>query len=163
MQDFLHNWVYGVACAGCLCAVCMYLCPEGRVKNVLQMASACVMVLTLFAPLLKMDMAGYAEMLTEYREQAQEVSNISGETAERLNRMVIEQEYREYILDKADSQGIALTDASVGVTWNEGGYWVPCEAEYVCGSGAVTQAFLEEVEKELGIPKERQNVCETNE
>lgn len=163
MEEMLHNWVYGVACAGALCGVCMYLCPEGRVKNVLQMASACVMVLTLFAPLLKLDMGEYAGLLTEYREQVQEVTAVSGDTADRLNRLVIEQEYREYILDKADSQGVALTDVSVGVTWDADGYWAPWSVEYISADGTVAESFVEEIEKELGIPKERQSLCETNE
>jgi len=163
MGELLHHWVSSVACAGGICAVCMYLCPSGRVKNVLQMACACVMVLALYAPLAKLDMGGYAEMLASYREQTVALTDQSVSTAERLNRMVIEQEYGEYILDKAQTCGVPLTQASVRVVWNEDGYWVPDEVVYVCAEGTVSESFQNTIETELGIPKERQSVHETNE
>ena len=49
MSGLFHDWVWSVACAGAVCALCTWLCPEGRVKHVLQMACACVMVLAMYA------------------------------------------------------------------------------------------------------------------
>ena len=163
MQTVLHDWVWGVACAGGLCALCMYLCPEGRVKRVLQMASACVMVLTLYAPVMQWDMNGYAEILAVFREQRALLTGQAEDMSERLNRVVIEEEYCEYIWDKATQCGVSLEEVSVRAVWNEGGYWVPHETTYTAREGSVTQAFLEEIEMDLGIPKERQKICETNE
>ena len=79
---------------------------------------------------------------------------------ERLNRLVIEQEYRAYILDKAQTMGEHLEDVSVGVRWDDGGFWVPWGAVY---SNAVSEDFRDTVRNELGIPKERQSVRETDE
>lgn len=163
MQSVLHDWVWGVACAGGMCALCMYLCPEGRVKRVLQMASACVMVLTLYAPVLQWNMDGYAEMLAAFREQRAMLTGQAEEKNERLNRMVIEGACCEYIWDKATQCGVVLEDVTVRAVWNDGGFWVPHETTYTVGEGSVTQTFLEEIEMDLGISKERQKIRETNE
>lgn len=163
MQTVIHNWVCGIAFAGGLCAVCMYLCPAGSVKYVLQMASACVMVLAMFAPLIRMQPDAYASFLSGYRESvsALDVSDIS---AERLNRIVIEREYAEYILDKAQTSGISIEAVTVRVKWEDAGYWVPYEAIYTIPEGTViTQEFIQMIFEELGIPEERQNASETNE
>lgn len=162
MQAILHDWVYSVAFAGALCAVCMYLCPAGRVKYVLQMASACVMVLAMFSPFLKLRPDEYASILAAYREESIAVMSDSAGGTERLNRLVIEQEYAEYILDKAQTYGLTLESVSVRTTWDNGGYWVPHEAVYVTEE-PLPEAFLEKITEELGIPKERQSVRETNE
>jgi len=162
MEAILKQWVCSVAFAGGLCAVCMYLCPAGRVKYVLQMASACVMVLAMFSPFLKLRPDDYASILAGYREQSLEVMSVSDGSAERLNRLVIEREYAEYILDKAQTYDLALSSVDVRAAWDSGGYWVPHEAVYTT-SDPVPEEFLREVTKELGIPEERQSVRETNE
>lgn len=163
MQEFLHNWVYGVACAGGFCALCFYLCPAGRVKQVLQMACACVMLLAMFAPLRKLNPAAYGKHLARYRTEAAALETESDALAERLNRLVIEQEYREYILDKAAEIGQPLTDVTVRVQWDSEGFWVPQAVYYSAPEGNVTPAFRELMETELGISKERQIADETNE
>lgn len=162
MQTILHNWVCSVAFAGALCAVCMFLCPAGRVKFVLQMAAACVMVLALFSPFVRLRPEDYASALTAFREESAAAEPVSGEAGERLNRLVIERECAEYIWDKAQSSGVALTAVSVRCEWDSGGYWVPSEATYTTDVPVPT-AFLETVTEELGIPKERQSIRETNE
>ena len=159
MSGLFHDWVWSVACAGAVCALCTWLCPEGRVKHVLQMACACVMVLAMYAPLRELDMDGYAGLLAEYREDSRAVISRSDAMTERLNRLVIEQEYRAYILDKAQTMGEHLEDVSVGVRWDDGGFWVPWGAVY---SNAVSEDFRDTVRNELGIPKERQSVRETD-
>lgn len=162
MQTILHNWVCSVAFAGGLCAVCMYLCPAGRVKYVLQMASACVMVLALFSPFIKLRPDDYASVLAAFREQSTSVMAVSTDPAERLNRLVIERECAEYILDKAQTYDLPLSSVTVRATWDNGGYWVPHEAVYITNE-TVSEEFLQEITKELGIPEERQSVRETNE
>ena len=163
MSELLRNWVWSVACAGAVCALCTMLCPAGRVKNVLQMACACVMLLAGDGKkdqvTLKLDMDSYAGALAAYREDSLAVMSQSGAMTERLNRLVIEQQYREYILDKAKSRGESLEDVSVGVKWDDGGFWVPWEAVY---SDPVSGAFRETVASELGIPEERQSVRESD-
>lgn len=159
MSELLRNWVWSVACAGAVCALCTMLCPAGRVKNVLQMACACVMLLAVYTPLAKLDMDSYAGVLAAYREDSLAVMSHSGAMMERFNRLVIEQQYREYILDKAKSRGESLEDVSVGVKWDDGGFWVPWEAVY---SDPVSGAFRETVASELGIPEERQSVRESD-
>ena len=160
MSEMLHDWVWGVACSGAICALCTWLCPEGRVKQVLQMACACVMMFAMYAPLRGWNPDGYAEMITAYREESRAVVSQSEAVAERLNRMVIEQEYREYILDKAQTCGEPLEDVSVGVKWDDGGYWIPWEAVY-CQD--ISLSFQETIERDLGIPKERQSIREADE
>lgn len=162
METILHNWVCSVAVAGGLCAVCMYLCPAGRVKYVLQMASACVMVLALFSPFFRLRSDDYASILAAYREQSTAVMSVTDDSAERLNRMVIEREYAEYIWDKAQTYGLTMAEVEVRAVWDNGGYWVPHEAVYTTAD-LVPEEFLQEVTKELGIPEERQKVRETNE
>lgn len=163
MDAILHSWVCGVAFAGALCAVCMYLCPAGRVKYVLQMASACVMVLAMFAPLLRLDPDAYAGLLTSYREESVAVMGFSDHSAERLNRMVIEQECAEYIWDKAQTYDVPLVGVTVRAKWDDNGYWVPYEVTYETKEDAVPTALTKKIAEELGIPEERQKISETNE
>lgn len=162
METILRGWVYSVAFAGGLCALCMYLCPAGRVKYVLQMASACVMVLATFSPFWKLRPGDYASAVAAFREESLAVMAEPGNASERLNRLVIERECAEYIWDKAQTFGLTLTDVSVRCIWDSGGYWVPNEVTYAAG-GPVPEAFVREITEELGIPKERQSIRETNE
>lgn len=162
METILQNWVYSVAFAGGLCALCMYLCPAGRVKYVLQMASACVMVLAMFSPFWKLRPEDYASVVASYREESLAVMARPGNPSERLNRLVIERECAEYIWDKAQTGGLTLTDVSVRCVWDSGGYWVPNEAVYTAGE-PVPASFVSEITEELGIPEERQSVREANE
>ena len=43
----------------------------------------------------------------------------------RLNRLVIEDEYKTYIMDKAKEKQIDIYKVSMELEWNTAGFWVP--------------------------------------
>ena len=77
--------------------------------------------------------------------------------------MVIEQECAEFLCDKAQTYDVRLEDVAVRATWDDAGYWIPYEAVYTTSERTIPSAFTAKVAEELGIPEERQKICETNE
>ena len=82
-------------------------------------------------------------METEYFQKE------AAETEKTVSRLVIEERYAAYILDKGFEMGVEITSADVSVRWNDEGYWYPVRAEIAAPyeSAELTQV----ISKELGL------------
>ena len=76
----------------------------------------------------------------------------AAEAEQVVTRVVIEDQYEAYILDKGDEMGVEITSADVSVRWSDEGYWYPVRAEInaPCENAELTQV----ISKELGILSE---------
>ena len=84
-----------------LCGAALSILPEGGVKRVAEVVCTASLIVALVNPLKALDMESYA--LESAKRQERETALISGAeaTQQLLNRLVIEQEYEAYIMDKA--------------------------------------------------------------
>ena len=157
MLELLRQWVLGLAGAALCCAVLTELCPKGSVKGVVKALCGMLMALALVSPILGADWGSYALNMAKYRENALEVSTQGREISDRLSRTIIEEECRAYILDKAASLGMELSDAAVTLKWSSQGLWYPVGCR-LCGE--YSAALENVISAELGIPPEGQEWVE---
>ena len=130
-----------------LCGAALSILPEGGVKRVAEVVCTASLIVALVNPLKALDMESYA--LESAKRQERETALISGAeaTQQRLNRLVIEQEYEAYIMDKAMEMGF---DSLVAL-------WMPYAVSL---SGDCSRSGKEQlaalITADLGIPYERQ-------
>lgn len=140
-----------------LCGAALSFLPEGGVKRVAEVVCTASLILAVVNPLKSLDMSSYA--LESARRHELEASLTAGaeEAERRLNRLVIEQEYEAYIMDKALELGLEGLTVDVEVQWSLDGLWMPYGARL---SGVWNQTGKERLSAlmtaDLGIPYERQ-------
>ena len=154
MTEILSGWVRAIAGAAVFCAMAAALCPKGRARGVLALASGCVMLLALVSPVAQLDLTDFARASARWRESAAAVADGAGEAAGAMERRVIEAECAAYISSRADGLGLAPGGISVEARWSEEGYWYPWSCRIAAAENA---ALSDAVEAELGIPRERQS------
>lgn len=139
-----------------LCGVAMSITPEVGAKRVIGILSSAILIIAIITPLRAFDFESYALELAKYKADEAELTAKGEEMSERLNRLVIEQECRAYIMDKAAEMGFEVKEAKVTLKWSTEGVWVPYSAEV---SGTFTSEerlrLCESIEAGLGIPGER--------
>lgn len=155
MTATIAAWVRGLVGTAVICAVALALCPSGRVHRVLNLICGAVMAVSLLAPVASFDFAEYSSSLAKYRESALNSSVSGKDTAQRLNRAIIEGECAAYILDKADALGVTVIQAEVRAEWNDEGYWFP-SACTIAATDPISPALEDAIAAELGIPPSRQ-------
>lgn len=155
MLEAISGWIRALVGAAVFCALALALCPEGRVKRVLRFACGLVMAAALLSPVLSVDMESLPQALARYSEAAERCAGSAEETADRLNRTIIEGECETYILDKAAALGLEVCEAAVTARWNDEGFWYPWECRLSTGEGDMS-GLSRLIEAELGIPEARQ-------
>ena len=139
----MYQGIRELCAVSLLCGAALSILPEGGVKRVAEILCTASLILAVISPLKELDMDAYAL-------QGQEAG-------ERLNRLVIEQAYEAYILDKAKELNIELSGAEVEVQWSLEGFWMPWGVELSSGCGQEDRQKLSGIlESDLGIPYERQ-------
>lgn len=156
MLEMVTNWIRALIGAAVFCALAMALCPEGRVKRVLRFACGLVMAAALLFPVLSLDLDYLPKAMARYSEAAKRQTESAADTADRLNRTIIESECETYILDKAAALGFELREAEVTARWSDEGFWYPWECRLSAAEGDAN-GLSELIEAELGIPEERQS------
>lgn len=153
MIDWIRSWILGLTGAAVFCAVAVELTPKGPVKGVLRTVCGVVLAAALLSPLFRFDYGTYSLGMSEYRNGAAALTEAAAEQVESLNRRVIEERLRAYILDKAQSLEAAVTEAQVTLRWSSEGVWYPVAAEL---EGEYSESLSAAIEGELGIPREAQ-------
>ena len=140
-----------------LCGAAMFLAPEGGIRRVMSVLCAVVLMSAVLNRVGGIDYDAYAFEMGLARERERSFLQNAGETKERLNRLVIEDEIRTYIRDKAESEGLVIIRADPVLRWSTEGLWIP-DAVSIHWSGTESgRAALErQIEADLGIPPERQ-------
>lgn len=140
-----------------LCGAALSLCPEGGVKRVLNIACSAALLCVIIQPISEFDDSVYALELAKNRQREEALITAGTELSDSLNRLVIEERYEAYILDKAEKLGLEMSGVSVTAEWSMEGLWVPSSAELRCAENEALRRELSGIlEAELGIPAERQ-------
>jgi len=139
-----------------ICAVASNLAPEGPAKRIMSICCCVIMMLVIVDPLGEFDMEKYADYLAKYKEIELKLSNDAQDTQTRLNRLVIEEEYKAYIMDKAKEKHIDITAANVQLEWSTEGFWTPCRLEIISdASDDSKKYFISILLTELGIGEDK--------
>lgn len=146
-----------------LCAVsilfgaAMSIMPESGTKTLMQILCTSVLIITLLEPVKDMDFDSYALESARLHEIEDAFANEAIKTGNNLNRNIIEARYSEYILDKAECEGLNLSSVVINTRSEEEGIWVPYSAEITSGLTQEEQKILQDIlTADFGIPKERQ-------
>lgn len=143
------------------CGASLRLAPEGPVRRVLSVLCTAVLLLCVLGGVMALDFDSYALEQGALREQEQRFRLSAEENRQRLDRLVIEQELNSYIQNKAEQRGLRVPQLETELIWRTEGLWVPhaLSASYV-GSAEQAERLAEELEAELGVPRERQRWSE---
>lgn len=152
----VRAWLLAMISAAILCAVADCLMPAGPVKRVGKLVCGLVLLCAVLPPAVGLDLAGSRAWLEDWFEElelreAELEEQVSGEM-----KVVIEQKYAAYIVDKAAEMGVACT-AEVSCREGEEGLLIPDGTE-VTGRLTDTEqsALTQLIWTDLGVPEERQ-------
>ena len=153
MKAALRNMLAVSICSG----AAMSICPEGGVKQVIQLLCTTILLLSILNTVSGFDYSSFALEKAKLSQTEQELMDTGKQANERLNRRVIEEAYRSFILTQAASIGMSDLKADVEVEWNMDGLWIPVAVKLYGTADENTRLILTEViREELGIPSERQ-------
>lgn len=157
MIEAMGRWMTSVAAAAFLVALSQSLIPEGTVRKIAGFAGGLILLLVMLKPFPGIDIGGlelgYEDYAGEISRRQEELKAQSDETLGAL----IAEKTEAYILDKAAALGVDCT-VRVLTEPGEDGTPIPAGAEL---TGEKSDALGDYMERELGIPKERQVYHET--
>lgn len=156
MMAALRGWLLAVIAASLLCAVADALMPPGAVKRVGRLVCGLVLIGAILSPMKDLDLAAGQRWLDGYLSGLRCREEELEETVNSQIKIIIEQEYAAYIVDKAAELGWTCT-AGVECRMSEEGLYLPCRVEV---AGPLTQAerarLAQVIWEELGVPQSEQ-------
>ena len=138
------------------CGAALRLAPEGSVRRVMQVLVSAVLLIALLGAFESLDADTLRVETARVRENERRFAQSADDTRRRLDRLVIEEELRAYIQNKAGEMGLRLTEAEISLRWETEGFWLPDQVR-LRGSGdaAAAARLLGELRAELGLREER--------
>ena len=100
MTDIFSQWLHAVVYTGIVCSIALMLSPDGRVKNALKILCAVAMCAAIVSPLSELDFDAYSKAMARCRLDAEQYTTQGEQYSKNLNRTIIEDECRAYILEK---------------------------------------------------------------
>ena len=147
----------GLCAASVLFGIALTLLPEGKEKRVASLCVTAALALMLLGLCRTLDWESYAVSLAEERSAADALVSGAEEERRQLNRLVIERECGEYIMDKAAELSLAVRSVRVSARWSREQVWVPESAVIVLNKDGEGRARLSAlIEAQLGIPAQAQ-------
>ena len=163
MMGAVRSWLLAVIAVSLLCAVAEALMPSGAVKRVGRLVCGLVLVGAILSPAARLDVDGGRRWLERYlfSVQAREAElehEVNGQM-----KIIIEQEYAAYILDKAAQLGLDCT-VRVECGLSEEGLYLPVRTEVAGPMTAEVQGrLIRTIAEDLGVPPEAQIYMEEEE
>lgn len=156
MMGLAGRWLTAVISVSLLCAVAGALMPQGAVKRVGRLVCGLVLLAAILSPLAELDVEAGQRWLDSYLDSVDLRETELRETVNSQLKIIIEQKYTAYIVDKAAQLGLSCS-ARVECRETEEGLYLPVRAE-VTGSWTVSaQGRLSQIlSEELGIPIQSQ-------
>lgn len=156
MMEAVRSWLLTVIAASLICALADALMPPGAVRRVGRLVCGLVLLWAILSPLARLDLSDGRRWLEDYLAS---LENREAELTETVNgqmKVIIEQEYGAYIVDKAAQLGLTC-GVRVECRLSEEGLYLPLRARV---SGALTereQAQIAQIIREdLGVPESEQ-------
>jgi len=151
-----RGWLLAIISASILCAVADSLMPAGPVKRVGRLVCGLVLLCAVLSPAADLDLAGGRDWLEDYFAGLEAGRMALGERVDQEMKVIIEQEYAAYIVDKAAEMGLTCA-ARVSCRAEEAGLYVPDGTEVAgAGSDEGQSRLTRLIEEDLGVPLERQ-------
>ncbi len=156
MMGAVRGWLLAVIGASLICALADALMPQGAVRRVGKLVCGLVLLAAVLSPLTRLDIADGQRWLEDYLDS---LDNREAELTETVNsqmKVIIEQEYAAYIVDKAAQLGLTCS-VQVECGLSEEGLYLPARARV---SGALTERERDQIVRligtDLGIPESEQ-------
>lgn len=147
----------GVCAASVFFGLVLTLLPEGKEKRVATLCVTAALTLMLLGLCRSISWESYAVSLAETRSAADAISTGAEEERRELNRLVIERECGEYIMDKAADLSLKLRSVRVTARWSREEVWVPDRVTIVLSEEGAGRGRLSSlIEAQLGIPAQMQ-------
>ena len=158
MSELFSQWLHAVIYTGIICSTALLLTPEGRVKKALSIICAVAMCAAIASPISELDFDAYSKALARCRSDAEKYTSRGEQYSKNLNRTIIEDECRAYILDKAEEMGAELSEVTVTALWSTDGYWYPHEVRIVSSANNAQREKLSDcIRTQLGISLDDQD------
>ena len=138
------------------CGVIISLCPEGGTKKILHVLETTLLLCIIIRGTGKLDLSSCSIEAARFHELERELLEESEEIYNRLDRLVIEEEYASYILGRAEAGGIQAGGVVIHARWRKEGLWVPDSSRITVPSEDCRRELAQILSGELGIPPEKQ-------
>ena len=99
-----------------------------RMKNAVRLVGCIAMTTLLLSNIVHPDYSAYSSELRKQSLREMPDLQQTQADAERLDRLLIEEECAAYIWNKAEERNVEIVDVTVSLAWNTDGYWYPEKA-----------------------------------
>ena len=152
MRAFLLS-VIGIALMELLLSACV---GSESMKSMVHLLCGTAMAVLVLSRMIGFDYASYAAAINRTNGFQLWSAEFAAESGQQLNRRLIEDRCRAYILDKAAGMDVLLSDAAVTLVWSTDGYWYPTAATLVSAAEQGKSEALERMlESDFGIPPDQ--------
>lgn len=151
-MEAVRSWLVSLVMVSMLLGLARLLTPKGSVQKIASFTGGLILLLALLRPLMEVEFSELVSDLGVYHEEvAERREELALEGEKQLERSIAERT-SAYISDKAKTLG---TEVSVRVKTipSSEGIPLPAEAEI---TGDYSPELAEYIERDLGIPAERQ-------
>ena len=159
-MDLLRNYILSIIGGAMVCGVVLCLTPEGKFNQICRFLCGVFLTVSLLQPLTEIDLSGIAVQWNSPEASAADAAAMGQNYAHSQLRDGIKQEAEEYILDKAQAFGAAVT-AEVHLSEDD----IPIPEEIIL-YGSVEDQIRQHLEAiittDLGIAKENQQWIQTD-
>ena len=148
----VREWVTSVVAVTLLLTVAQTLIPEGSIRKIAAFTGGVVLLAALLQPVLRTVLSRLQLDFSVYDSAVRERQEELEDARDRELASVIAARAEAYILDKAAQLGLPVT-VRVGTETGEEGVPLPASADV---AGPRSEELAAYMERELGIPRERQ-------
>lgn len=147
----------GICVASVFFGVVLTLLPDGRERRVASMCATTALLIMFLSLVRSVNWGEYTLSLSQTRNAAALITTDAEQRRSRMNRLVIEKECEEYIMDKAGDYGLELEAVRVTAVWRREGVWVPDTVSVIMKQDSGARSRLASwIETQLGIRADRQ-------
>lgn len=141
-----------------LTSAALLFADSERMKSAVKLVGCVAMTTLLLSNIVHLDYSAYSSELRKQSLREMPDLRQTQADAERLDRLVIEEECAAYIWNKAEERKVEIVDVSVSLAWNSEGYWYPQKAVIRVPTGQHRDDLLSDlIWTELGIaPSDQQ-------
>lgn len=153
----MNNFILQISVLSIVCGFITSFVPDGGTKHITQMLSTAILLCAVLQPLGRFNLESTDFWSTKINELESDFAEKNEVVCDSLNKIGIEEQCREYILDKARLKSLIDIDVSIELKESDEGVYVPWSVElYGSFSDRHKREMSELILRDLGIPEERQ-------
>lgn len=151
-MEAVRSWLVSVVTVSMLLSLARLLTPKGSVQKIASFTGGLILLLALLRPLMEVEFSKLIADIEVHRTDIAQRRDQLAEDAEKQLERSIAERTSAYISDKAEALG-AEVSVRVKTSPSSEGIPLPAEAEI---TGTYSPELAEYIERDLGIPAERQ-------